>query len=121
MRVVVTAGGSEKDAAVDARFGRAAYFIVCDTEDPDTWEIVENAQNLQAAQGAGIQAAQHVVDANVQAVIAGNLGPKAFQVLKAADIRVFLVEGGTVEEAVEQFKNGNLKEQMAANVEGHWV
>ena len=60
MKVVVTAQGSNLDSPVDPRFGRARYFLLVDT---DTGEFTthDNVQNLNAAQGAGIQAAQTVV------------------------------------------------------------
>ncbi|MBM4016796.1 MAG: hypothetical protein FJ288_00475 [Planctomycetes bacterium] len=49
-----------------------------------------------------------------------NCGPKAFRVLAAAGIKVFLGATGTVGEAVAAFKEGRLAEAAEANVEGHW-
>ena len=105
---------------VDPRFGRARYFLLAD---PETGEatVHNNAQNLNAAQGAGIQAAETVSRLGAEAVITGNVGPKAFRTLHAGNIKVYLSGPCTVEEAIRRFKAGELKTADAANVEGHWI
>ena len=55
MKVIVTSQGQELNSPVDPRFGRAKYFLVVDTETGD-FSAADNSQNLNAAQGAGIQA-----------------------------------------------------------------
>ena len=120
MKVVVTSQGETLDSNVDPRFGRAKNFLVVDTENGE-FKCVDNAQNLNAAQGAGIQAAQTVCGTDAEALITGNCGPKAFKVLSAANIKVYVGASGTVAEALEKFKKGELKESEEANVEGHWV
>jgi predicted Fe-Mo cluster-binding NifX family protein len=119
MKIAVTAQGNQIPAQVDARFGRARWFAVFDTE-TETWEWVGNEQALNLPQGAGIQAAQHVVNHDVEVVITGHCGPKAFRTLTAAGIAVVVNVTGTVEQAVEQYRAGALRPTTAANVEGHW-
>lgn len=120
MKIAITSSGCGLDSELDQRFGRAVKFIICDSES-GSFEAVDNAQNLNAAQGAGIQAAQHVANAGVDALITGHTGPKAFKVLQAANIPVFLAAGGTVGAALEAWKRGELKRIVEADVEGHWV
>jgi len=120
MRVAVTSQGPTLESRVDTRFGRAPWFIVADT-DTGTMQAVRNEQNASAAQGAGIQAAQTVVGQGATAVVTGHCGPKAFRVLKAAGVRVYLGVEGTVAEAIEKLKTGSLTEATAADVESHWV
>lgn len=119
MKVVISAQGDTPDCEVDPRFGRAKHFLVFDTE-TDSYTPLSNAQNLQAAQGAGIQAGRSVADSGAQVVLTGNCGPKAFRVLQGAGIRVFVGVTGTVKQAVESFQKGELNEAEAPNVEGHW-
>ena len=69
--------------------------------------------------GAGIQAAQFVVEHGAQAVLTGNLGPNAFSVLEAAGIPGYLVPEGTVRQAVEAFKAGRTQPTAGANVAAH--
>jgi predicted Fe-Mo cluster-binding NifX family protein len=120
MKIAITANGKDMEAALDPRFGRAANFLMVDSE-TEEFTVLDNAQNLNAAQGAGIQAAQNVMQAGAEAVITGNCGPKAFRTLGAAKIKVFLSSAATVKEALKEYKDGKLGESSGANVEGHWV
>ncbi len=119
MKLVVTAQGSTLDSPVDPRFGRARYFLLVD---PDTGSFTahDNAQNLNAAQGAGIQAAQTVVELGAEAVLTGNVGPKAFATLQAGQMAVYPGAAGTVQEALEQWRSGSLQPAGKATVQGHW-
>jgi len=105
---------------MDRRFGRAGGFLVYDLS-AETYAVIDNDQNLQAAQGAGIQAAQSVVNSGAQALVTGHCGPKAFRVLSAANVTVYNCEAETVADAIEQYKSGELKPAESADVEGHWV
>lgn len=120
MKVAVSARGQELESLVDQRFGRCGWFVVVDTVTGEH-RAVNNGQNLNAAQGAGIQAANNVSRQGVEAVITGHCGPKAFRTLSAAGIKVFSGAEGTVAETLEKFKNGELKEAEGADVEGHWI
>ncbi|MBN2078364.1 MAG: NifB/NifX family molybdenum-iron cluster-binding protein [Spirochaetes bacterium] len=119
MRIAISSRGETLDAELDERFGRAAYFIIFDTEKGDSSSIA-NTQNLELAQGAGIQSARTVINAGAGALVTGNVGPKAFRTLNAAGIEIYLAGSGTVKEAIEAFQAGRLKKVDGANVEGHW-
>ena len=120
MKIVISATGETLDSPVDPRFGRAAKFILFDME-TDTFQAVDNAQNLNAAQGAGIQAGETVSRLGAEAVITGHCGPKAFRTLEAAGIQVIVGVDGTVSEAIEGFKAGQLKSSAGPDVAGHWA
>lgn len=121
MKVAIASRGKELSSEPDPRFGRTRFFIVVDT-DSDTFEAVDNSQNLNAMQGAGIQAAQNVADLEVEAVVSGNVGPKAFRTLTAAGIKIFLAgNAATVRDVVDALKKGELEEASEANVPGHWT
>lgn len=120
MKIAVTSKGEGLDSLVDQRFGRAKGFVIAD---PDCGELefVDNEQNLNAAQGAGIQAAETMSRHGVGHVITGHCGPRAFRTLAAAGIEVITGVSGTVGEAVEKFKAGDLSAANGADVEGHWT
>ena len=120
MKLSITSQGEKPADAVDLRFGRARYLIVVNTETGDC-AAHDNAVNLNAAQGAGIQTARNAAELGVEAVITGNVGPNAFKTLNAAGIKIYLAGQQTVQDAVELFKKGELKEVSGANVEGHWA
>ncbi len=119
MRIAVTSQGENLDAEVDPRFGRAAMFLLVDTETM-SFEVVENGQNLNLPQGAGIQAAQNIAEHGAQVVITGNCGPKAFKTLQAAGIEVVVGVSGKVKDAVQAYMDGKFQHAGQANVEGHW-
>lgn len=120
MKIAISCAGKVLDSMVDQRFGWAPFFIVYDQEN-DSFQVVSNDQNLQSAQGAGIQSAKTVVDTGVQAVITGNVGPEAYQALITAKIKIYLSKYGTVKNAVLDFKEGKLNQATGAIVEGHAI
>jgi len=108
MKIAVSAAGGSLDSPVDPRFGRCQYFIIVDTETM-SFEAVQN-MSADSMSGAGIQAAQDMAGRGVGAVITGNIGPNAYQVLSSAGIRILIGASGTVREAVEMFKRGQLQD-----------
>ena len=120
MKIAITAQGKELSSEIDLRFGRAKWLILVDTESGD-FQAHDNAVNLNAAQGAGIQTGLNVANLGVDAVITGNVGPNAFKTLNAANVKIFLAEKQTVQDVIDSFKAGELKKIDQANVEGHWI
>ena len=80
MKIAITTSGNDLNAPLDSRFGRAPKFLIYDLE-AKTFEIIDNEQNLNAAQGAGIQSAQNIARLGAKALVTGHCGPKAFRVL----------------------------------------
>jgi len=112
MKLIVTATAPELEATVDPRFGRGACFIVVDT-DTLAWQAHENP-GVNAAGGAGSQAAQFAAQQGVEAVISGDFGPNAYIALAATEIKIYLLGAGkTVSEAVADFKAGKLAQVHA--------
>ena len=119
MKIAISCQSNDLNSEIDPRFGRAKGFLVCDT-DSDEYEFVDNDQNLNAAQGAGIQSAQKVAATGARAVITGHVGPKAFTALDKGNIKVHLIGGGTVAEAIAAFREGRLETASEADKPGHW-
>lgn len=117
MRIVVSAQGENLDAPASPVFGRCPTYVFVDTETMQ-FEAIPNPAMSQGG-GAGIQAAQFVVERGAQAVLTGNLGPNAFDVLSAAGVPGYLVPEGTVAQAVEAFKANRLQPMGGANVAAH--
>ena len=107
MRIVVTSSGTDLDAPASPIFGRCRAYVFVDTESMET-TAVENPA-VGSASGAGIQAAQFVIQQGAQAVITGNMGPNAFSVFRASGVPIYPFEGGTGRQAVEAFKAGQLQ------------
>nr|QNO53305.1 hypothetical protein AFNPGKIM_00001 [Methanosarcinales archaeon ANME-1 ERB6] len=117
MKMCVTATAGDLNAQVDPRFGRCQYLVFIDS-DTMAFEAMAN-EAIAAPGGAGIQAAQTVVNKGVNVLISGNIGPNAFQVLSTADVKIATGAYGTVKEAVEMYKSGKLGETGASTVAAH--
>jgi predicted Fe-Mo cluster-binding NifX family protein len=115
MRIVVTSNGADLDAQASPVFGRCPVYLFVDTESM-AFEVVENPAT-GAASGAGIQAAQLVVEHRAEAVVTGSVGPNAFAILRAAIVPVCFFGGGTVREAVDAFNAGALQSVGDAGVQ----
>ena len=114
MKVCVTATEKSLDAAIDPRFGRCACFLIVDTDSLEV-ETLENP-NVALGGGAGIQSAQMVAGAGVEAVLTGNCGPNAYSALAAANIKLIVGCSGSVRDAVEAYKAGKLNAADQPNV-----
>ena len=118
MKIGVSSTGKSLNEQVDPRFGRCRYFLVIDIDTMNV-EAISN-ESAMASGGAGIQAAQNMAKAGVEAVLTGNMGPNAFQTLSAAGVKIFTGVNGTVKEIVERYKKGELKETESASVGSHF-
>ena len=117
MKIAVSAKGTTIESLMDQRFGRAAFFIIVQTDDMGV-EVVDNSA-VAASGGAGISAAQAIADKDVEAVVTGNVGPNAMNVLKAAKIKLYKGSAESVKENVELFKKGQLVE-ISKTVPAHY-
>lgn len=100
------------DSQIDPRFGRCQYFVIVDSNTMN-FEAFPNTSQT-ATSGAGIQAAQIIANKGAKLVLTGSIGPNAYQVLSSAGIEIITGVSGTVREAVERFKSGQLRETATA-------
>ena len=115
MKVCVTSQGETLDSQIDQRFGRCPYFIFVDTDTLE-FEAVAN-QNVSGMGGVGVLSGQLVAEKQVKAVLTGAVGPNASQTLQTAGVDVVVDVSGSVKEAVEKYKNGELKPSKGPNAE----
>ncbi|MBD3306508.1 dinitrogenase iron-molybdenum cofactor biosynthesis protein [candidate division KSB3 bacterium] len=118
MKIAVSAQGTDLNAPVDPRMGRAQHFLLVETETMEV-EVLENP-HIAATGGAGIQAAQLLASKGAQAVITGHCGPNAFATLHAAQIPVVVGAAGTVRDVVAQYTQGQLQATTQPDVGGHF-
>ncbi len=117
MKIAVSSDGTDLEALASPVFGRCAAFVFVETETM-AFEAVANPA-LTSPSGAGIQAAQLVIERGAQAVITGHVGPNAYAVFASAGVRVYPFANGTVRQAVEAFKAGHLQPVAGASAPAH--
>lgn len=120
MKLAVAVMNDDASAPLSSQFGRAPMFLIHDIESGAN-QILDNAQSLNSAQGAGIQAAEIISCSGAEALIVEHCGPKAFRALSAAGIAIFYCKAKTVAEAMTAFNKGTLQAAELADVEGHGV
>jgi len=111
MKVAIPTPSNSNDTLANPRFGRANFFCIIDTK-TGTKQFIPNPAT-QAAHGAGVQAGQILVDQNIDAAISAKYGPNAEQVLRSANIKMFLFpDTGTLnlDELIQALTADQLKE-----------
>jgi len=111
MKIAVSSQGPTLDSQVEPRFGRCLYFMMVNPATLE-FEAIANA-NFELKGGAGIQAAELVVEKGPAVILTGSCGPNARQVIDQAGIRVITGVSGTVSQVVQQFTAGSLKSAPA--------
>jgi len=118
MKIAITAAEPTLDANTDPRFGRCQYFIFVDPETLD-FEAIAN-HNRSASGGVGTIVAQMICGREISAVITGNCGPNAHQVLSAAGIDVVTGVVGKVQDAIRSYQAGEIQASSQPSVKAHF-
>ncbi|MFO7835236.1 MAG: NifB/NifX family molybdenum-iron cluster-binding protein [Candidatus Thorarchaeota archaeon] len=108
MKVCITASDDNLQSPIDPRFGRCAYFIIVDTDTMNANAIKNQAASTTG--GAGVQAAQTVASSGAEVIITGGVGPNAHSALQSSGMQILTGASGTVNDAIEAFKAGELTE-----------
>lgn len=107
MKIAITATGNTLDSMVDPRFGRAAWFLIVDTETQELLQAINNTAGKEAAHGAGISAAAQIADIGVEALLTGRVGPKALPVLEKAGVKAVNDVSGSVRDAIAHYSGSS--------------
>jgi predicted Fe-Mo cluster-binding NifX family protein len=109
MKIAISSTNKNIDSNTSDVFGRCPYFIIAEIEDGEIkkTETIEN-KNTDQTSGAGISTAQLITEKNVNAVITGNVGPRALDVLKQFNIDVYS-GNGVIKEVLHEFIDGKLE------------
>ncbi|WP_409227241.1 NifB/NifX family molybdenum-iron cluster-binding protein [Gudongella sp. SC589] len=108
MIIGIPADIEDMDGPVSGSFGRAPYYFIYDNEKKIGHFVQNTAANAQG--GAGVKAAQILVDQKVEVAISPQLGENAAMVLRDANIELFMPEDGSLMDNVLLFKDGKLEQ-----------
>ncbi len=96
--------GGLEDIIAD-RFGRAPTFTIIDVDETTgniiNVRVTENPGSI-AGSGAGIRAVQKLIDEKIDIVVAPSPGPNAFMALQQSGIKLYIMPGLSVKEALER-------------------
>lgn len=106
MRIAIPINEKDINSGVCPSFGRAPYYLIYNTADQTSF-FLENAAMLSAG-GAGIKAAQTLLDNEVKVIIAPRYGENAAKVLVDANVSVYKSIAGSAKENIEAYNNNKL-------------
>lgn len=102
MKVAISVDDKQDSAPVSEVFGRCKFFALYDISSKKL-TYIENP-GVSQQRGAGILAAQTLIDNKVEKVYCGNIGPNAENALTDGNIKVDIVTDKTVKDLITAFK-----------------
>jgi len=108
MKIAIPLTEKSETGQMSDRFGRSTYYLIYDSETSEI-EIIDNPA-VQARGGAGIQAVQFLVSLGVNAVIAPEVGPNAFKVLRGSNTKIYKGIKTSAKELIEKWEKNELEE-----------
>ena len=106
MKLAIPVDEKSMKTNVCVSFGRTPYYLVYDIETKES-KFLDNTAATSAG-GAGIKAAQAIVDSKVNVLLTPRCGENAANVLKAAKIEIFKTNGPSVKENIDAYIAGKL-------------
>ncbi|HUU04498.1 MAG TPA: NifB/NifX family molybdenum-iron cluster-binding protein [Patescibacteria group bacterium] len=110
-----TNGKNGLSETVHNHFGSAGYFTIYDSETKGV-QVIEN-DNQHHAHGA-CQPLRKISGMDVNAVLTSGMGQRAVQLLNQGGIKIYLLAGETVQQAIDKFSSGELIELTFNNACG---
>lgn len=106
MKIAIPVDVKDIESKVCESFGRAPYFLIYDTETKEGTTIDNGA--AESTGGAGIKAAQIILDQGIEALLTPRLGTNAADVLKSAKVAIYKTMPGSVKDNIDAFVAGKL-------------
>ena len=106
MKIAIPVDDKSMETTVCQSFGRTPYFLIYDTESKESVYIDNSAAASQG--GAGIKAAQTIVDNNVSALLTPRCGENAAEVIKAADMKIYKTVNDSITDNINALNDGKL-------------
>ncbi len=119
MKIAIPVNDKSMESCVGNTFGRTSYFLIYDTETKKSIFVDNSAAASQG--GAGIKAAQTVVDSQVEALITPQCGENAAKVIQASNIKIYKIINDSIQDNINAFNNGQLSllEKIHGGFHGH--
>ena len=106
MKIAIPVDEKDMGTNVCVSFGRTPYYLIYDTETKESIFLDNSA--AASAGGAGIKAAQRIVDNKVEALLTPRCGENAANVIKSANIRIFKTTSDSAKDNIDDFIQGKL-------------
>jgi predicted Fe-Mo cluster-binding NifX family protein len=108
MMIAIPADEKKIDSTVCSLLAERHIFLIYDT-DKESADFIDNSA-ASSQGGAGIKAAQSIVDSKVSAILTPRCGQNAAEVLTAAGILIYKTESSSIKESIAAFKEKRLEQ-----------
>ena len=119
MKIAMPVDEKTMESSVCIAFGRTPYFLIYDSETKESVFIDNSAAASQG--GAGIKAAQTVVDSQAGALLTPRCGENAAEVINAANIKIYKTINDSIKDNIAAFEEGKLSllDEIHPGFHGH--
>lgn len=119
MKIAIPVDEKDMGTNVCVSFGRTPYFLIYDTESKES-AFIDNSAAASSG-GAGIKAAQIIVDSNIEVLLTPRCGQNAADVLNAANIKIYKTTTPSVKDNIDAFIGGTLSllDEIHEGFHGH--
>jgi predicted Fe-Mo cluster-binding NifX family protein len=106
MKIAIPVDDKTMESNICISFGRTPYFLIYDTKTKESVFVDNSAAVSQG--GAGIKAAQIIVDSQVGALITPRCGENAAEVIQVAKIQIYKSKNNSIKDNIDAIENGKL-------------
>jgi predicted Fe-Mo cluster-binding NifX family protein len=119
MKIAVPIEDKKAGENICVSFGRAPYFLIYDSETKESSHLENIAASSRG--GAGILAAQIIVDNKIEALLTPRCGENAAKVLEAANVKIYKTKTSSIKDNINAFIDGKLPllDEIHAGFHGH--
>ena len=106
MKIIIPTDENTTQTSVCVSFGRTPFFMIYDSDTKQGSFMENDAASSEG--GAGIKAAQIIVDTKADALLTPRCGDNAAKVLEAAGIKLYKTRDGSAMDNIKAFLDGKL-------------
>ena len=106
MKIAIPVEKEEVLEKICISFGRTPFFLLYDTVTEEKIVLENPARNSPG--GAGIKAAQFVLDNNIEILITPRCGENAAKVLLGDQVKIYKSQGESVKDNLDMFQKNEL-------------
>jgi predicted Fe-Mo cluster-binding NifX family protein len=119
MKIAIPVDEKMMTSTICQSFGRAPYFLVYDTESKES-NFVDNSAAVSQG-GAGIKAAQSLIDSKVNVLLTPRCGENAAEVLSTASIKIYQTIRFSIMDTIDDFQKDKLHvlDEIHPGLHGH--
>lgn len=107
MKLIIPVENNEESTKINSSLGRAPYFYFINLETQDI-EFIEN-DAVNSSSGAGVRAAQNIINSGANILITPRCGEKAGNVLDSSDMKIYMSQGDDISKNIQLYKEGKLE------------